>query len=134
MPVLLAHLIADVGEDADSNDLFEALEIIEIDLELALEKAPQGSRRRREHEDEVAQLGLLSDMATWMIRQGIETISGARARLLAEAGMNANVYGAPDGVLEPPRVSEPRVVNVGRNDPCPCGSGRKFKRCCGAVH
>ena len=22
---------------------------------------------------------------------------------------------------------------VGRNDPCPCGSGRKFKRCCG-VH
>ena len=21
---------------------------------------------------------------------------------------------------------------VGRNDPCPCGSGRKFKRCCGA--
>jgi uncharacterized protein len=22
--------------------------------------------------------------------------------------------------------------NVGRNDPCPCGSGRKFKNCCGA--
>jgi preprotein translocase subunit SecA len=21
--------------------------------------------------------------------------------------------------------------NVGRNDPCPCGSGRKFKKCCG---
>jgi uncharacterized protein YchJ len=20
--------------------------------------------------------------------------------------------------------------NVGRNDPCPCGSGRKFKKCC----
>lgn len=20
---------------------------------------------------------------------------------------------------------------VGRNDPCPCGSGRKYKRCCG---
>ena len=20
---------------------------------------------------------------------------------------------------------------VGRNDPCPCGSGRKFKQCCG---
>jgi uncharacterized protein YecA (UPF0149 family) len=19
---------------------------------------------------------------------------------------------------------------IGRNDPCPCGSGRKFKRCC----
>jgi uncharacterized protein len=22
---------------------------------------------------------------------------------------------------------------VGRNDPCPCGSGKKFKRCCGAT-
>ncbi|MBW2484820.1 MAG: SEC-C domain-containing protein, partial [Deltaproteobacteria bacterium] len=22
------------------------------------------------------------------------------------------------------------MVKVGRNDPCPCGSGRKFKRCC----
>ena len=25
-----------------------------------------------------------------------------------------------------------RVPKVGRNDPCPCGSGRKYKRCCGA--
>ncbi len=24
-----------------------------------------------------------------------------------------------------------RVVPVGRNDPCPCGSGRKYKHCCG---
>ena len=25
--------------------------------------------------------------------------------------------------------SEPKV---GRNDPCPCGSGKKYKKCCGA--
>lgn len=24
--------------------------------------------------------------------------------------------------------------SIGRNDPCPCGSGKKFKYCCGAVH
>jgi len=24
-------------------------------------------------------------------------------------------------------------MEVGRNDPCPCGSGIKFKKCCGAV-
>jgi len=24
-----------------------------------------------------------------------------------------------------------RAANVGRNDPCPCGSGKKFKKCCG---
>lgn len=29
-------------------------------------------------------------------------------------------------------VNEPikRVHTAGRNDPCPCGSGKKFKRCC----
>ncbi len=21
-------------------------------------------------------------------------------------------------------------IEVGRNDPCPCGSGKKYKRCC----
>lgn len=26
------------------------------------------------------------------------------------------------------------VTNVGRNDPCPCGSGKKYKKCCGGVN
>lgn len=26
-----------------------------------------------------------------------------------------------------------RSSSVGRNDPCPCGSGRKHKKCCGAA-
>ena len=21
-------------------------------------------------------------------------------------------------------------MNIGRNDPCPCGSGKKYKKCC----
>jgi len=28
--------------------------------------------------------------------------------------------------------SPSKVVKVGRNDPCPCGSGKKYKKCCGA--
>ena len=52
----------------------------------------------------------------------------------------------PDGVLamyqywQPHRraVFEREVAStmrgkVGRNDPCPCGSGKKFKKCCGAA-
>lgn len=36
-----------------------------------------------------------------------------------------------DGKINP--QGEPvRVDKVGRNDPCPCGSGKKFKKCCGA--
>jgi hypothetical protein len=35
----------------------------------------------------------------------------------------------------PAPTHQPRVragPKVGRNDPCPCGSGRKYKKCCGA--
>ena len=36
--------------------------------------------------------------------------------------------GESDGTLE----NRPRTVKkVGRNDPCPCGSGKKYKKCCG---
>jgi SEC-C motif-containing protein len=30
-------------------------------------------------------------------------------------------------------ASSSNAQRVGRNDPCPCGSGNKFKKCCGAV-
>jgi uncharacterized protein YecA (UPF0149 family) len=30
-----------------------------------------------------------------------------------------------------PRLPVTKVKKVGRNDPCPCGSGKKYKKCCG---
>jgi len=36
-----------------------------------------------------------------------------------------------DGHVE--QTAHPRATSkAGRNDPCPCGSGKKFKKCCGA--
>jgi len=32
-----------------------------------------------------------------------------------------------------PRTVVKTAVVAGRNDPCPCGSGKKYKKCCGAV-
>ena len=29
------------------------------------------------------------------------------------------------------REAVPAAKKVGRNDPCPCGSGKKYKKCCG---
>src|SRR5699024_7438973 len=31
---------------------------------------------------------------------------------------------------EEPATFQRELPKVGRNDPCPCGSGRKYKRCC----
>ena len=49
---------------------------------------------------------------------------------------NAATPAPPDlAAGEAPKVSVPLVregPKVGRNDPCPCGSGKKYKKCCGA--
>lgn len=42
---------------------------------------------------------------------------------------NKAIFATPPPLAEPIRTSGPRI---GRNDPCPCGSGKKFKKCCGA--
>lgn len=31
------------------------------------------------------------------------------------------------------RQAAPQPAGIGRNDPCPCGSGKKYKKCCGAA-
>jgi len=53
----------------------------------------------------------------------------ARRQAEAEAPTSEEEPGA-SAVLkpEPVRVEGPKV---GRNDPCPCGSGKKYKKCCG---
>lgn len=38
---------------------------------------------------------------------------------------------ARERALAPPTIRRAQA-KVGRNDPCPCGSGKKFKNCCGA--
>ena len=43
-------------------------------------------------------------------------------------------HGSPAGRSAGLHPDDPRALGrkVGRNEPCPCGSGRKYKRCCGA--
>jgi preprotein translocase subunit SecA len=40
--------------------------------------------------------------------------------------------GASAGNAKPLTPAQRRAEKVGPNDPCPCGSGKKFKKCCGA--
>jgi len=60
--------------------------------------------------------------------------SDAREREREEARRKAQkeanlVYSAGDGTVDAPSRRE--QAKVGRNDPCPCGSGKKFKKCHG---
>ena len=42
----------------------------------------------------------------------------------------ASMAGAGD--LQPVQQVVRNAAKIGRNDPCPCGSGKKYKKCCGA--
>ena len=70
-----------------------------------------------------------------------DQLSGAQAIAAAGAGsmlgdgasVTAGGIGSGGGsVATQQRVTSDREKNVGRNDPCWCGSGKKFKRCHGA--
>jgi len=43
----------------------------------------------------------------------------------------AHRFGPPQPVSTAPSIKPHPKVKVGRNDPCPCGSGKKYKKCCG---
>jgi hypothetical protein len=47
-------------------------------------------------------------------------------------GMSLVSLGAPHGVIPTPTTpTRPAAPKVGRNQPCPCGSGKKYKHCHG---
>jgi preprotein translocase subunit SecA len=56
-----------------------------------------------------------------------------RNRSFAEELEEARTIVEPAPEMAPPSKIEPLVVDpkVGRNDDCPCGSGKKYKKCCG---
>lgn len=37
---------------------------------------------------------------------------------------------SPDSTPDTPSTVHRAEPKVGRNDPCPCGSGKKYKKCC----
>ena len=57
-----------------------------------------------------------------------------RERALQEqhAGV-ADVAGVQPGQEARSQTVRRQGPKVGRNEPCPCGSGKKFKKCCGAA-
>jgi hypothetical protein len=49
----------------------------------------------------------------------------------ARHDLDAQLDSMPRKRLAPAPPARTEARSVGRNDPCPCGSGKKYKRCCG---
>ena len=78
----------------------------------------QREERRRAQEQRRAELD----------RMGEECSASDEGRVDGSDGPDDSWGWAPSEELQPIRRTEQKV---GRNDPCPCGSGRKYKKCCG---
>ena len=78
-------------------------------------------------------LSMFEDMISAIQGDTVRRIFSARIKTEGEVkrervadGMVASTSG--DGTVK----KQPRKVQkIGRNDPCPCGSGKKYKQCCG---
>jgi len=107
-------------QQAYRDDLIERAVIHPDDVRDAIALGKEGalkSLRRRRYR-------LIDDLGkemAWMSRfQSAQASSGARPTPADDSPLFE--------VVEPYLRSGPKV---GRNDPCPCGSGKKFKKCCG---
>ncbi len=61
------------------------------------------------------------DFIARSVRNGAPAVHRERSLFQKEGGCWRYLRALPTATLK-----------AGRNDPCPCGSGRKFKKCCGA--
>lgn len=62
-----------------------------------------------------------------LMQFALEKLTGKKMEMPAPPKSKTSVQPMPRHVLAPKSESKQRV---GRNDPCPCGSGKKFKQCC----
>ena len=61
-----------------------------------------------------------------------KTIGDVFASMMNQNRMAAGVRPVSSAGLRLPTSTPPQAQPaVGRNDPCPCGSGKKYKKCCG---
>jgi preprotein translocase subunit SecA len=81
---------------------------------------------------EEAQQELMQQQTNGNLHYEHDTAAGAEAIAAAGAGMSVAGGPAATGVLQQQTVRSSPNEKIGRNDPCWCGSGKKFKKCHGA--
>lgn len=112
---LLSCWCGQVGERVTPDSVVQALRQV-AQLDLSLEARQSFPGLLREFIDYLVDTGRFPRAAGW--RGMIER---------AEAGYTRNFR--QDGTVRGETVRH-QLPAVGRNDPCPCGSGVKYKKCC----
>lgn len=108
----------------------------------AMQLRPDSWDQIIEGDDEEARASLLllvsliqlDDDESELSKDGAKRLSGMAPEIIPKCVTELNRWRIKN--VSAPAPSEATGTThgkkVGRNDPCPCGSGRKYKRCCGA--
>ncbi len=65
-------------------------------------------------------------------QEQIDLLADEAAQLIPYCVLTLNRWAAAQYAADHPELAAPQAAaKVGRNAPCPCGSGKKFKKCCG---
>ncbi|MBR4435695.1 MAG: preprotein translocase subunit SecA [Clostridia bacterium] len=70
---------------------------------------------------------MTEEIRTETIQRLYHPVFRSAAPVLKRREMTTNAGGASEEKPKPKRVEK----SIGPNDPCPCGSGKKYKKCCG---
>jgi len=82
---------------------------------------------------ETAKGGAEDDTGTVeFVAEYVEKTRRNRHHEIAQFRRQEDLWYFYDGQAPTPKTVVRTSPKVGRNDPCPCGSGRKHKKCCGA--
>lgn len=80
---------------------------------------------------------MFDDMIATIQNETVRAILSVRPREEIKREAAAKItgegfVGAGDGTVKKKPIVKKASEKIGRNDPCPCGSGKKYKKCCGA--
>lgn len=77
--------------------------------------------------------GIKTDTVKYLFHVQMVNEAPARERVAEETKAVHEESASATGGDSKPKKQEPvrKGVDIGRNDPCPCGSGKKYKNCCG---
>jgi preprotein translocase subunit SecA len=77
--------------------------------------------------------GMVNDIRENTVRMVLGAVPRQKVRRVQVANpLTEGFEGAKNSPNKIVLVQRTRPARVGRNDPCPCGSGKKYKKCCGA--
>jgi hypothetical protein len=130
------RVIAQFPDDADVTDLCECLLATAIMTGVTLPDEPAWRKRIAAYHNRMANSRLsldsmLARMRRDWIKSGMSSPTADKTPDEPERDSPPQFISSRDHYPDPVQPIRNTARKIGRNDPCPCASGKKFKKCCG---